>query len=116
VVVGAVREGTCVPNAMPGVSPAFLEFLVLRRLVSVVVQVAMLRKFKSVNSNILSRTVSLQVPLYLVRSELSKDGDDGDGVPDSVRERSKETSGFSLCAAPSQNFLRLKFTRGRRIA
>jgi len=42
------------------------------------------RKFKSVNSNILSRTVSLQVPLYLVRSEMSKDGDDGDGVPDSV--------------------------------
>ena len=41
VVVGAVREGTCVPNAMPGVSPAFLEFLVLRRLVSVVVRVAM---------------------------------------------------------------------------
>ena len=66
-----------------------------------------MRKFKSVNSNILSRTVSLQVPLYLVRSELSKDGDDGDGVPDSVYRRSKETSGFSLCAAPSQNFLRL---------
>src|SRR5258705_13949437 len=55
----------------------------------------------------LSRTVSLQVPLYLVRSELSKDGDDGDGVPDSVYRRSKETSGFSLCAAPSQNSLRL---------
>src|SRR5258705_2788284 len=29
-----------------------------------------------------SRTVSLQVPLYLVRSELLKDGD-GDRVPDS---------------------------------
>ena len=41
VVVGAVREGTCVPNAMPGVSLAFLEFLVLQRLVRVVVRVAM---------------------------------------------------------------------------
>jgi hypothetical protein len=28
-VVGAVRGGMCVPNAMPGIVPAFLEFLVL---------------------------------------------------------------------------------------
>ena len=62
-----------------------------------------------------SRTVSLQVPLYLVRSELLKDGDDGDGVPDSVYRKSKRDEWLQLMCCALSELPSSQFTRGRGI-
>jgi len=108
----AVREGTCVPNAMPGVSPAFLGVLRVATVGSS--SGSHMKKFESVNSNILLRTVSLRVPIIpspvgvCRRLEVWSSGL---GIG-----RSKETMRLQLmCCALSETSFRLNLRMGQRV-
>jgi len=103
-VVGAVREGTCVPNAMPGVS------CVVTIHAEGSSSSGHMRKFESVNSNILLRTVSLRVPIIPNPVGVVGGRSSGNGIG-----RSKETIQLQLMCCALSELPSSQFTRGRRV-
>ena len=97
--LGAVHEGTCVPNAMPGVS----------RVATVGSRLGShMRKLESVNSNILLRTVSLQVLTILSPVRVVGGRSSGQGIG-----RSREMMWLQLMCCALLELPSSQFTRGR---